>query len=317
MPHPPRVRNLFPGRLLCTEAPSPGMFLRGLCEISFALLTPAPGVSEKAEQPLELSAEPQRRRTGYAHPIPHYCPIYETNERGIKVWLKKGRDAGDPVPLDDAEAMPGWWRRNSPQTVPAKLILAAQRAAAVRGAAADPAAIAPVAPPAPDSPAPPVAPTVSPARAPALPAPTQTPRSSVVLDDSTEGITLADAMPRLERMLAHAILDYEAKAKDPLADESSMVLADARLNKAIERHRKLESTLNEMAQKRGDLVAVAELRPQLAAIFARLAGTLVEDTMQTFAVSRPAAVAFADAWFGRVRELPFGDAAQIEQARAA
>jgi hypothetical protein len=264
-------------------------------------------VTEKEAAPLKLSAEPPRRRTGYAHPIPHYCAFYETNERGIKVWLKKGRMAGDPVPLDNPVEMPAWWTRNSPQTVPEKLLRAAQRAAAAAPAASpDASAVAGSEPPsAPSS---------------ALAAPPPGPRTTQVMDDSTEGLSLVEAMPRLERMLAHAIGDYESKARDPRTDDAALQLADARLNKAIERHRKLETTLLDSAKARGDLVAVADLRPQLVAIFRRLTDTLVDDVVATFGVQRSAAVAFADIHFAHVRELPFGDLAQLPasaQARAA
>lgn len=271
-------------------------------------------MSEKEPAPLELSAEPQRRRTGYAQPIPNYCPIYETEERGIKVWIKKGRVAGDPVPLDDPEAMPAWWRRNSRQTVPAKLILAAQRAAAARIASADTCSAENAAS---EQTITSEKPSAGDRASSKRSSTSAEPRSSLILADDTEGMTLADAMPRLERMLSHAIKNFEAKARDPHATEADIALAEASLNKAIERHRKLESTLNEIAQKRGDLIAVAELRPQLVAIFGRLAGTLVEDTMGTFGVARADAVAFADRWFARVRDLPFGDTARLDQARAA
>lgn len=303
------------------------MFLRGLPEKRFALLTRGAGVSEKAPEPLHLSADPQRRRTGYAYPIPHYCSIYETNERGIKVWLKKGRDASDPVPLDDPQAMPAWWTRNSPQVVPSKLIVAAQRAAATAGAASAPALPTAAAPSTPVAPSLPPGTEVHsgppPARPPPSPPPAAppAPRSSVVLDASTEGLTLADALPRLQRVLSHALLDYEAKASAPTADEASITLAANRLDKVLERHRKLEITLIESAQKRGDLVAVLELRTQLAAVFARLSGTLVDYAVTELGISRPAAIAFVDGWFAQVRDLPFGDTATARlpeaEARAA
>ena len=59
----------------------------------------------EASEPLSLRADPPRRRTGYAYPLPHYVEIYDTKLRGINVWIATGRRAGEMPPLDDPQAI--------------------------------------------------------------------------------------------------------------------------------------------------------------------------------------------------------------------
>jgi hypothetical protein len=274
-------------------------------------------MGDDSAPPLNLTAEQAAAspRAHYAAKLADYVPIYRRQLRVIKRWIEKGRAANPPElpPLDDPEAMLAWWPRNMEWKVPDDLLAAASAAKARRDppASTPPAASAPAVT---DS---------APAKIPATPlaagaSTTTTPRTSMLLDDGTEAMTLAEAMPRLQRVLGHALRDYEAKAGDPNADEASVTLAANRLDRVIERHRKLETTLIESAQKRGELVSVLELRPQLGAIFARLSGNLVEHLMLTHGLDRATAVASVDTWYSQVRGLPFGDLAQLSpEARAA
>jgi hypothetical protein len=59
----------------------------------------------------------KKARTGLLHPLATYALRYGASERTVKRWRTMGSDE-DPCPLDDPEAMLGWWSRHSPQKVP-------------------------------------------------------------------------------------------------------------------------------------------------------------------------------------------------------
>ena len=50
--------------------------------------------------------------------IAFYAREYAADERTVKRWNRKGKDAGDITPLAEPEAMLGWWSRNMSQRVP-------------------------------------------------------------------------------------------------------------------------------------------------------------------------------------------------------
>jgi hypothetical protein len=64
----------------------------------------------------------------YQHELSAYVTKYETCERGIKRWIKAGRDSkpqADFPPLDEPAKMASWWARHMKHRVPAKLLLLA------------------------------------------------------------------------------------------------------------------------------------------------------------------------------------------------
>lgn len=59
--------------------------------------------------------------------IPAWAARYGYGERQIKNWLRTGREAKDPAPLDQPDLMPAWFARHYSKTVPAKLLEAIEK----------------------------------------------------------------------------------------------------------------------------------------------------------------------------------------------
>jgi hypothetical protein len=55
--------------------------------------------------------------------------LYSVTSRQLWRWIKTGRDASDPCPLDRPAAVPEWWVRRMTWSVPAKILEVARQAA--------------------------------------------------------------------------------------------------------------------------------------------------------------------------------------------
>ena len=96
--------------------------------------------SSPDELPLQAASAPTAEPvTKYREKLKVYAERYGTNLRNVKVWIAKGRkvDPADAPPLDDPQAMIGWWSRRMVWRVPEKILGAAREAAALGSALAD------------------------------------------------------------------------------------------------------------------------------------------------------------------------------------
>ena len=62
-------------------------------------------------------------RNGYLRKFPELAEFYEVSLRTVKSWAAEGREKNDICPLDDPEAMRGWWQRwHSSRPCPAGIL---------------------------------------------------------------------------------------------------------------------------------------------------------------------------------------------------
>ena len=244
----------------------------------------------------------RRGRLGYAHPLAYYVPIYGTKLRQLKNWLDRGRpDDGkvDLPPLDQPGEMPAWWSRVYPdRTVPEKLHQAAAKAkhealglgavvppknssnqsseqkAAAPNAATPPAAAAPL-------------------------------REKIENFESVAEMDLPAAVARQRRALAVLTSHYEKALGDPNTSESDLTLRANRVDKCIERLRKLEGTLDELRKSREELIDVATMREELQLVHSAMAGNLEAELIDVLNVARATARTFVDRHFAQLRQCRF------------
>lgn len=201
----------------------------------------SPGAQEAASSVLNT-----RKHAKYQKKLPDYFDTYETGDRGLKYWIRRGKLLNDLPPLDDPPKMADWWRRCMPQQVPDKL-LAYEK---------------PSRPGAPD------------------------PRSSSGGDRSptaprdfseVRSLDIAENVEALRQ--THAInkkLLDEALAADPPNDNTTQ-LRQKNFERSFELLRKAESTLIELQRQRGNLVDVESVRTELAQFLESL--RLMRETM--------------------------------------
>jgi len=183
-----------------------------------------------------------RTRTGLLHPIAHYVGLYGSQERTIKIWMKKGRDAQDLCPLDDPAALVEWWKRRMTWSVPDRLMAAAAQVQVQAPALVvmpDPTPEVPAQ--APETPKPPVA--AGPAK-----------RQAVDVA-SIEGFTFLQVVEQLRKTAAVASLEYGRAMSDSESNEALLSLKLKALNSSAEQLRKAEKDLAELQRERGDVVA--------------------------------------------------------------
>jgi|GEM_PF-3527242 len=69
------------------------------------------------DQP-QADAPPHR----YEHTRNHYAALFSQTARTINRWIAHGKAQDSPPPLDDPEAMIGWWMKHMKHRVPASLL---------------------------------------------------------------------------------------------------------------------------------------------------------------------------------------------------
>lgn len=240
-----------------------------------------------------ISPAPKHGRQLFSRPLSAYAALYGTQERQLKNWLRKGRTAKpvDLPPLEDASAMPAWWTRHFTRAVPDKILAAAK---------SPPATIQ--APPAhsgvPTAATPPLA------QAKSLPS-TKSPRAVIEDFDAVVGLDLADSVERMRKNLAIIQRDYEAALTDPNCDESTLTMRGGRLDKCIERLRKLEGTLDDLRKSREELIDRASATEELRRVHTAMASSLEGLIVARFGIDRAGARLFVDQWFENLRQSRF------------
>lgn len=191
-----------------------------------------------------ISVRPVKRgrtgRTGYPLAYCEYSEKYSAGERTIKRWVKLGRKAGQPPPLDAPEEMAAWWGKVMRQRVPDRILaLAAARPA----------------------------PSVAPAPAPAG-TPPPDPEGDAPPDVADLG--LEASVRRLQR------LEYDANQRLVRAIETNEDIegAQRRWERVVELLRKAESSLIQVRQERGDMVPKAEVRAAIVEVHGQIATSL-------------------------------------------
>lgn len=253
---------------------------------------------ESPPEPFALEpSQPRHGRQLFARPLVAYVPIFGTQVRQIKNWVALGRELKPEAlpPLDRPADMPAWWARAFPnRSVPEKIHLAAIAAkheALTQGA------------PTPEKNS---APTPSPQKTGAgEPPANSTPRARIANFDDVAEMDLPAAVARQRRALAILTRDYESALQDETADESTLTSRANRVDRCIERLRKLEGTLDELRKSREELVEVAVIREELQQVHSGMAGNLEAELIDQLNLARATARAFVDRHFASLRQCRF------------
>jgi hypothetical protein len=83
----------------------------------------SPGAREAvSETAARLGPLNTRKHVKYQKKLPEYQSTYETGDRGLRYWLRRGKLLGKPPPFDHPEKMADWWRQCMDHEVPDKLL---------------------------------------------------------------------------------------------------------------------------------------------------------------------------------------------------
>lgn len=200
----------------------------------------SPGAQEAASGALNT-----RKHAKFKKKLPEYFGAFETGDRGLKYWIRRGKLLNDLPPLDEPEKMADWWRRCMPQQVPDKL-LAYEK--------------------------PPSVDTLASSGEP------DGDRSSTPRDFSAvKSLDIAENVEALRQ--THAInkqlLDEALRADPP--DDNRAQLRQKNFERSFELLRKAESSLIELQRQRGNLVDIESVRSELAQFLESL--RLMRETM--------------------------------------
>lgn len=230
----------------------------------------------------------------FARPLKDYQAVYETKERQLKNWVAVGRKAQpeDLPPLDRPAEMPAWWARHYDRVVPEKLTLAATKANGQQAADV---------PPAPQA----STPEKAKGEATPPPAPPTNPRERIGNFDDLTGLSLEAAVERLRKALAVVVRDYEQALGNPDTDESTLSMRANRVDKAMERLRKMETTLDEIRKSREELIDRTLAEEDLRRVHTAMASSLETSIVDRFKIERAAVRTFVDTWFGTLRQSRF------------
>ena len=258
------------------------------------------------EQPFSLEPAPSAGRHGrqlFSRPLAFYVPIYDTEIRQLKNWVKKGRpaEAGKPSdlpPLDEPAKMREWWTRHYPdRAVPQKILLSVDRMAAAHGQSPGNGAL-------PAQKFESTQTSESKKQAPGKDSEGEAPASyrnyAVDMAEVTP-MSLAEAVKRQHKTLAVLQEQLDRALQDPKTDESTLNMVSGRVDRCLERLRKLQDTLSKEERANGNLVARDDLRVVLTPVFAALADSLVQEVVTRLGHPRPAALQFVDEWFSQIR----------------
>jgi hypothetical protein len=217
----------------------------------------SPGAQEAAASAVRHGPLNTRKHAKYTKKLPEYFGTYETGDRGLKYWIRRGKLMGILPPLDEPEKMADWWRQCMPQQVPDKL-LAYEKP-----------------PPAPD-PLGTSGDNRSSQNSSAAGEPDGTSRSPRDFS-KVQSLDIAENVEALRH--THAVNKHlldEALAADPPNDNASQ-LRQKNFERSFELLRKAESTLIELQRQRGDLIDAESVRTELAQFLESL--RLMRETM--------------------------------------
>jgi hypothetical protein len=285
----------------------------------------------------------RRWRTDYARSLDEgrevagsYQATYGKSRRTICSWIEQARynwiAAGMPTtgpvfpPLDRPAEMHGWWVGHMTNAAPAILLsLASGQVPASHSAAGGPAAatdapagesssVAPADAPPDSVVASPAAPRPR-ATVPAAPAPTAHPPIE------TAGLAPMDlerAYAAQQRYVAEACHRYDvtrARRNPPATAPELKTLGDER-NAAINTLRLLKADLERAQIATGHLIALPEVRKQLAPLLTGIAADFLRTLVQEAGFPPERATQLADRCFERLRTTRFGAAALPQPATA-
>lgn len=274
IPNQARVLSLFKrwaagGRLSADE----------LAEISAfhdTLIAQTNGSSEPivpTSPPLSLAPDGPRiagSRVKYPDKLSHYEALYDTDERSLKRYVKKGRSANPPdlPPFHRPVEMPEWWARRMHNRCPAGILNAAEKAR--KAIASEPA------------PAQEQQPTTA-ADAPSRPAAVQRDFSDI------QTLDIAANVEQLRRSLAIIERQLEEARRGEIVD-GKLVIDDGAISsrqrdyrETFAELRKAENDLLEWKEKMGELV----LRDEVRAENNRIAAAIYRAVVQLVKTVRP------------------------------
>lgn len=220
--------------------------------------------------PPAVLADPPRPRPKYLHEYDYYAAQLGYHVRNIKHWVTLGcREARLPPPLDDAEALVGWWERmralgHLKQQVPQRILDYAHKAQAAAAAAAaassHPAGKLSVPAPAPAAPG-------------ATPAPTSAPGTARVKLDELQAVGLAGAVAELSVQLA-AAQKLLRESRETGMDEITINRRQKAFDSILDSLRKTEDSWHKLQEARGELAPVSDFRRDLLTIATTLRGMM-------------------------------------------
>jgi hypothetical protein len=210
----------------------------------------APGAKEAVQR-----ATTTRKHAKYPKKLPEYAAFYGKDERTIKRLIRRGKETGELPPLDEAQRMAGWWRRNMDHEVPDWLLGFTNGAieAANRQSGSDTAANDSIA--------------------------AGIPQSGTTARDYS-GVKSLDIVENVEALrYTHAInkhlLDEALHAAEP--NDTLTNLRRKNFEGSFELLRKAEITLIEVQKQRGNLIDKESVKTELAQVFESL--RLMRETM--------------------------------------
>lgn len=209
--------------------------------------------------PVRLLVTPPVPRMEYKHDQAYYAEFYGCYIRTIKNYVRLGKTARRPCPLDDPLAMPGWWDELKlagfiKQRISQHILTAAAKAQ--QSARAD---------------SPPVAPQTAPAGAPAPLPPGAPPPSTKIDVDELTGVGLSEAVKELSLQLAADQQELRKARADGLG-EITVTRRLKEYNTTLESLRKTEESLLKLQAARGDLVSLSGVRSDLLTLVTTLRG---------------------------------------------
>lgn len=252
-----------------------------------------------------FSLEPSTARGGrpklYAQALPHYVPIYSTELRQIKNWLKLGRGLTPPElpPLDQPQAMMAWWAKAYPnRSVPEKIHQAATKAkheALGVGAVVTPKNSTKQT----SEQKTPGGETTTP------PTPPEPTRTKIDNFDAVDEMDLPAAVARQKRILAVTMKRLEEAMSSDVANDSLEALLSRRVAVCMESLRKLEGTLDELRKSREELIDRATAGEELRRIHTAMSSSTESRIVDELGVDRTRARAFVDSLFALFRTSRF------------
>lgn len=102
------------------------------------------------------------------------------------------------------------------------------------------------------------------------------------------------------------IRDFEqALSLGAAVDESTISMRANRVDKALERLRKMEATLDAIRKSREELIDRSAAEEDLRRVHHAMASSLESSLVERFKLERAAVRSFVDTWFGALRQSRF------------
>ncbi len=258
-----------------------------------------------------------------------YQAVYQKSRRTICSWIEQARynwiAAGMPgtgpafPPLDRPEEMHAWWVGNMTNAAPAILLTLATPGAATSGPAQAPRAAASSARADKGTSPAGAASEVDGAREDAagtavVPPAGRGAGATAHGPIDTSGLApmdLESAYQAQSRYVAEACHRYDVTRarREPAATAAELKTLGDERNAAIETLRKMKADLERAQMARGHLVALPEIRKELAPLLTGIAADFLRTLVQEAGFPQDRATALADRCFERLRNTRFGTAA--------